>query len=82
MDILDSGEFATTLEALNAYRIADVVLVYFFRSLTIYADLTTDFDSYIEKSRLFGFLLDNFNIDAQMFEEKCIKFVESEVFVY
>jgi hypothetical protein len=53
------------------------VLVYFFRSLTIYAEITTNFDSYIDKTVIFGFLLENFNIDAQIFEDKCIKFIEA-----
>jgi hypothetical protein len=67
MEILDSGEFDTTEIALNTYPIADVVFVYFFRSLAIYAEITSDFDSYIDKTNLFGFLLENFNIDAQIF---------------
>lgn len=57
MEILDSGEFETTEAALNTYPIADIVFVYFFRSLAIYAEITSDFDSYIDKTNLFGFLL-------------------------
>jgi hypothetical protein len=57
MDILDNGEFESTEAALNAFPIADSVFVYFFRSLAIYAEITTSFDSYIDKTVLFGFLL-------------------------
>jgi hypothetical protein len=67
MDILDAGEFESTELALNAFSIADTVLVYFFRSLAIYAEITNDFESYIDKTILFGFLLSNFNIEAQIF---------------
>lgn len=82
MEVLDSGEFETIESALNSFPIADTILVYFFRSLAIYAELTNDFDTYIDKTVLFGFLLEQFSIDAQMFEDKCIKFIEAEVFVY
>lgn len=50
------------------YAIADIVFVYFFRSLAIYAEIVADFDSFVDKTVLFGFLLENFNIDAQIFE--------------
>jgi hypothetical protein len=43
--------------ALNTFPIADLVFVYFFRSLAIYAELTSNFDSPIDKTILFGFLL-------------------------
>lgn len=57
MDVLDSGEFPTTESALNYYPILDTVYVYFFRSLAIYAEITADFDSYVDKNIMFGFLL-------------------------
>jgi hypothetical protein len=82
MEILDAGELESTELALNAYPIADLVLVYFFRSLAILSHITHDFDSYIDKRVLLGFLLSNFSIEAQIFEGKCIKFIEAEVFVY
>ena len=67
---------------MNKYPIADIVFVYFFRSLLIYAQITNDFEENIDKGILFGFLLQNFSIDAAVYEEKCLKFFEAEVFVY
>jgi hypothetical protein len=77
LTILESGEFLTVEQALNKYPIADVVFVYFFRSLLIYAQLTNDFEEVIEKNKLFGFLLQNFSVDAAVYEEKCLKFFEA-----
>jgi hypothetical protein len=37
MAILDDGEFESTEMALNSFPIADLVFVYFFRTLAIYA---------------------------------------------
>ena len=54
---MDAGEFEVVEQALNRYPIADLVFVYFFRSLAIYAEITNDFDSFIDKNILFGFLL-------------------------
>lgn len=74
LEILQSGEFLTVEQALNKYPIADIVFVYFFRSLLIYAQLTNDFEEFIDKNALFGFLLQNFRVDAAVYEEKCLKF--------
>ena len=48
-DILNEGEI-TVEQALTKYPIADTVLVFFFRTLLIFAGKTKNFDEYIDKT--------------------------------
>lgn len=45
------------------------------------ASVTNEFDSYIEKNELFDFLSSFFSVDISSYD-KCLKFVESDIFVY
>ena len=67
LDILDSGEFGSIENSINKYPIMDLVFVYFFRSLIIYAGIAEDFDSYVDKNILFGFFMESFKIDVAIF---------------
>ena len=43
--------------------------MYFFRTILIYAQVTNDYDEYIDKEEAFEFLLQTFSIDAAICEE-------------
>lgn len=53
--------------AINKFPLIDLVFVYFFRSLLIYAGITDDFDSYIDRNIIFGFFMESFKIDVAVF---------------
>lgn len=69
MEILDSGEFETTEAALNTYPIADIVFVYFFRSLAINAEITSDFDD-ISIRRIYSVFSYKISISMPRFSNK------------
>jgi hypothetical protein len=68
-------------QILNQYPILDKVFINFFRSVLMIASLTNDFNSYIDKNELFDFLSSLFSVDISSYD-KCLKFVESDIFVY
>lgn len=68
-------------QAINYYPIMDTVFIYFFRAILILTGKTDALDSYIEREDLFQFLCGYFNVEIST-HEKCIKFVETDIFVY
>lgn len=45
------------------------------------ASVTNEYDSYIDKNELFDFLSSFFSVDISSYD-KCLKFLESDIFVY
>lgn len=68
-------------QAINYYPIMDTVFIYFFRALLILTGRTDALDSYIDREELFQFLCGYFNVEISI-HDRCIKFVESDIFVY
>ena len=68
-------------QAINYYPVMDTVFIYFFRALLILTGHADALDSFIEREELFQFLCGYFNVDISI-HDKCIKFVESDIFVY
>lgn len=68
-------------QAINYYPIMDTVFIYFFRAILILTGKTDALDSYIEREDLFQFLCGYFNVEIST-HERCIKFVETDIFVY
>ena len=71
--MMNEGTY-TVDQALAKFPIADTVLVFFFRTLLIFAGKTKGFDDYIEKTEIFEFLVTYFNIEVKI-HEHCLKFV-------
>jgi hypothetical protein len=66
---------------LNRFPIMDTVLIYFFRAILILTGKTDSLDSYIDRDELYDFLCSYFNIEISL-HDKCIKFVETDIFIY
>lgn len=78
--VLGQGGIAIE-QALNYYPIMDTVFIYFFRAILILTGKTDGIDSYIDRNELLGFLGSYFDIQLSV-HDKCIKFVDTDVFVY
>ena len=59
----------------------DVIFVHFFRTLLILMNQTDSLDNYIPRNYLLDFLCEFFGIEKEDHDE-CIKYVETDVFVY
>jgi hypothetical protein len=77
---MNSGSMTIDM-ALGQYPIMDEVFINFFRTVVILANITNHYDAYIDKTELFDFLSSFFTVDISAYD-KCLKFVESDIFVY
>lgn len=68
-------------EALNFYPIMDTVFVYLFRSLLILTGKTDSIDSYIPRMEIFESLCSFLNVEISI-HDLCLKFSETDIFVY
>jgi hypothetical protein len=76
------GEGVANIEVcLNTYPIIDTVFIYFFRSILILTNTTDSLDSYIDRTTLFNILTDHFNVQMDV-HDNCIRFPQSDIFVY
>jgi hypothetical protein len=76
------GQGGVSIEdALNHYPIMDTVFIYFFRAILILTGKTEGLDSYIERDELLQFLGSYFAVEISV-HDRCIKFVETDIFVY
>lgn len=69
------------MDALNKYPIMDIIMVHFFRTLLILMDKSESLDNFIPRDELLAFLCPFFGIDVEI-HDACIKYVDSDVFVY
>lgn len=76
-----SAAECTVLEAINSYPIMDSIMVHFFRTLMILMDKTESLDNFITRDDLLAFLCPFFGIDVEI-HDNCIKYVDTDVFVY
>ena len=77
---LSSAE-CTILDAINSYPIMDIIFVHFFRTLLILMEKSESLDNFIPRDELLAFLCPFFGIDVEI-HDSCIKYVDSDVFVY
>lgn len=76
------GEGSISVEqAITRYPIMDTVMIYFFRSILILTGRTDSLDSYIDREELLQYLCNYFEVEIT-FHDRCIKFVETDIFVY
>lgn len=76
------GEGNISVEAaITRYPIMDTVMIYFFRSILILTGRTDALDSYIDREDLLQYLCNYFGVEIT-FHDRCIKFVETDIFVY
>lgn len=66
---------------LREYPILNDVFTNFFRTVVMIASITPSYEAYIDKNELFDFLSSFFSVDISSYD-KCLKFVESDIFVY
>ena len=63
------------------YPIMDEVMVYFLRSVLIANRKCLKVDEYIPREDMFEFLAAFFCVDIALYEN-CLKFIDSDVFIY
>jgi hypothetical protein len=78
--VLGQGGIAIQ-DAINYYPVMDTVFIYFFRALLILTGHTDALDSYIDREDLFQFLCSHFGVEIST-HDRCIKFADSDIFVY
>jgi hypothetical protein len=79
-ELMNSGTYSVDF-VLTHYPIIDEVFSNFFRTVVMLANIAKSYESYIDKTELFDFLSSFFSVDISSYD-KCLKFVESDIFVY